>query len=94
MNGRITDESKHHETVLPSTGKDLYVGSLDAPKKPSDIHRDHGTIPSWFCFDGILDEVSIHAGAFSKDRVRELFARTQPDAAPDLPERRMPFGPP
>jgi len=74
--------------------EDLRIGCLDAPRKPSDIHREFGTLPFWFCFDGILDEVTIRAGARTPDALRADYERARPAAAPDLPERRLPFGPP
>lgn len=72
---------------------DLRIGTIEEPLKPSHIHREHGTLPGWYCFDGILDEIRIHNQARSGSTIREYYNMTKPGEAPDLPVRRMPTGP-
>jgi len=85
----------------PATGEltaagdaDLHIGVIPGPMKPSNIHREHGTLVGWFSLDGILDELKIHRRALSPDEVRAAFASVTPASAPDLPPRKMPSGPP
>jgi hypothetical protein len=73
---------------------DLRIGVIPAPVKPSNIHRENGTLVGWFSLDGILDELKIHRRALSSDEVQAAFAAVVPTSAPDLPLRKMPSGPP
>ena len=41
----------------PAAGTECRIGMVAAPEKPSDIHREWGTIASWFGIDGIVDEL-------------------------------------
>jgi len=73
---------------------DLRIGMNDGPRKPSHIHRDHGTLGSWFSLDGILDELKIHDRVLTADEIAASCQANAPAAAPDLPPRVMPSGPP
>jgi hypothetical protein len=72
---------------------DLKIGADHQPGKPSHIHRDHGTLTSWFSLDGIVDEVKVYDGALEAGPVAAAFALTKAAAEPDLPPRRLPSGP-
>lgn len=80
-------------TALFAEDVDLRIGTIEEPLKPSDIHREHGTVPGWYCFDGILDEVRIHNRARSGVEILRYYDSIKPGEAPDLPVRRMPTGP-
>ena len=80
--------------LAAASDADLRIGVIPAPMKPSDIHRENGTLVGWFSLDGILDELKIHRRALSSDEVQAAFAAVVPAAAPDLPLRKMPSGPP
>ncbi|MCX7048533.1 MAG: LamG domain-containing protein [Candidatus Sumerlaeota bacterium] len=71
----------------------LIIGVIPAPVKPSNIHREHGTLPAWFSLDGIVDELKIHKRALNAQEVAAAFAVVQPASEPDLPLRKMPSGP-
>ena len=93
VNGReaATLAAAGEPTFAPDV--DLRIGMGHAPCKPSHIHRDFGTRPSWFGLDGILDEVRIHGRQLAADEIEAARASQAPAAAPDLPPRRMPSGP-
>lgn len=61
--------------------------------KPSNIHRQHGTLPGWFCLDGLIDEVKMFDRALSPDEIATSYQANTPAKAPDLPLRVMPSGP-
>jgi len=53
--------------------------------KPSNIHREHGTVPVYFCLDGILDELQVWDRALSAKDIA-LSAQSHPEKKePDLP---------
>jgi hypothetical protein len=71
----------------------LRIGVIPAPTKPSNIHREHGTLPGWFSLDGILDELKIHSRALNPTEVQAAYAAVRPAAEPELPLRKLPSGP-
>jgi len=86
---------------LPFKGKlelaedtDLLIGMNHKRQKPAYIHREHGTLPAWYSFDGIIDEVKIFNGAVSSENIRQIYTAQKPTSSPDIPPRVMPSGPP
>jgi hypothetical protein len=75
-------------------GVDLKIGANHSAGKPSNIHRDHGTLGSWFSLDGIVDEVKLYDQPLDAAQVGEAFAEIDAKGKPDLPPRRLPSGPP
>jgi len=61
--------------------------------KPSNIHREHGTLPGWFSIDGLVDEVKVHDKALTPEDVASSFQANTPAKDPELPRRVMPSGP-
>ncbi len=72
---------------------DMRIGSNHALTKPSHIHREHGTVPSFWCLDGAIDELKIHARALSPQEVAGSFAAAGPVTDCEIQPRRMPSGP-
>ena len=72
---------------------DLRIGMNHTALKPSNIHREHGTRPSWFTIDGIIDELAAFDRALSDAEVRAAYESSRPSDDPDLPRRVMPSGP-
>ncbi len=72
---------------------ELRIGSNHHPIKPSNIHREHGTLPLYFSLDGILDELKVYDQVLTPEQVSQAFQAHQPISKPDLPPRKMPAGP-
>jgi hypothetical protein len=72
---------------------ELRIGSNHTLVKPSNIHREYGTVPVYFSLDGILDELQAWDRALSPGEIARDFQSRKPKSAPDLPQRRMPAGP-
>lgn len=72
---------------------DLRIGMNHTMLKPSNIHREHGTRPTWFSVDGIIDELTLYERALPAAELRAAYKRSQPTTEPDLPPRVMPSGP-
>jgi len=94
VNGAPAGSTNVSGAWTPAAKADLRIGVIPAPAKPSNIHREHGTLPGWFSLDGIVDELKIHPRALSPTEVQAAFAAVKPSAAPDLPLRKMPAGAP
>jgi hypothetical protein len=94
VNGESAGHTYVNGTITPAPDSDLRIGVIPNPVKPSNIHREHGTLPGWFSLDGIVDELKIHALALNPTEVQAAYAVVRPAAEPDLPLRKMPSGPP
>ncbi len=77
----------------PASETDLRIGADNTKVKPSNIHREFGTLPWWFSIDGILDEIKIRHTALSPEQIENCVRKNSPETAPPLPERRLPSGP-
>ena len=94
VNGEPAGFAAVSGAITPAPSADLRIGVVPAPVKPSNIHREHGTLPGWFSLDGILDELKVHTRALNPTEVQAAYAAVRPAAEPDLPLRKMPSGPP
>lgn len=82
------------KTFRQAKDRSLRVGQNYTAVKPSNQIGDHGTLPFWYTVDGILDEVRVFDGALSGERLRAYVEGLGRPAAPDIPARKMPTGPP
>ena len=57
---------------------------------PTDPIRDWATYPSDYSFDGLIDELKVHARALTPSEIAAHYQSTQPDQAPALQQRRFP----
>jgi len=79
--------------VTFASAVDLRIGTNHTLMKPSNIHREHGTVASFWCLDGAIDELKIHNRAILPIEVAETFAATTPVPDCEIQPRRMPSGP-
>lgn len=82
------------------TGKPAYaadmgfrMGANHKLMKPSNIHREHGTVASFWCLDGAIDELKIYDRALSTAEIASSFAAAKPVADCEIQPRKMPSGP-
>lgn len=76
-----------------STEVKLRIGANHEKRKPSNIHRKHGTLPGWFSLDGIIDEVKIYSRSLTPEQAQAAYAAAGPASYPHLQPRVMPSGP-
>ena len=74
-------------------GRAMRIGTNHALMKPSSIHRQHGTVASFWCLDGAIDELKIFNRTLLPEEVAETFASAAPVADCEIQPRRMPSGP-
>lgn len=71
----------------------LLIGKSRVPIRPTGTIRGYGTEASFTYIDGILDELKLYKSALSAKEIAQNFKDNSPEAAPDLPERKLPSGP-
>ncbi|MFC1738531.1 LamG domain-containing protein [Planctomycetota bacterium] len=97
LNVYVNGQSASHVNIQgkPQFAEDieLRIGANHKKIKPSNIHREHGTLPWWFSIDGIIDEVKIYNYCLTAEEVQIAYADSKTEAEPDLQTRVMPSGP-
>ena len=93
VNGRPagTAAAEAGPTFAPES--DLRIGALQEPVRPAYHRGEGGTRPSWFCLDGMLDELKLYDRALSADEVAAACVAVTPAPQKELTPRRMPSGP-
>ena len=69
---------------------DLHIGRNHEKMVPAHLVRDWAKFPSWWSFDGLMDELKIHDCALTETEIRNSWASDKPSQAPDIPPRRFP----
>ena len=85
---------------LPVSGRyveapeaDLLIGMNREMTAPSNPVREYATLPAWFSFDGIFDEIRMYDGALAPESVKADYIAHASAPTPDIPVRVMPSGP-
>jgi hypothetical protein len=73
--------------------ENLLIGMNREKVMPSNPVRTYGTLPSWFSFDGIFDEIKIYNVALSQETIQKKSNKSENQLAPDIETRVMPSGP-
>jgi hypothetical protein len=93
INGNLSGQLKVSGRFYAASGSDLLIGMNREMTAPSNPVREYATLPAWFSFDGIFDEIRIYDGVLSPEAIRGIYAAHTDLLPPDIPERVMPAGP-
>jgi len=69
---------------------DLILGRNHYPLAPTDPIREWATYPSWYSFDGIIDEVKVYNKMLTEKDVKAAFNSIKPTDPPELAPRKFP----
>ncbi len=94
VDGQPSGKAAFAEPAEPAPEADLLIGSIPQKRKAAAIHRESGTLPSWYSLDAILDEVKVYDRGLSADEVRQEFQAVKSIPAAEIPARILPSGPP
>ena len=93
IDGNLSGQLKVSGLFTAASKSDLYIGMNREMTAPSNPVREYATMPAWFSFDGIFDEIRIYDGVLAPAAVMGIFAAHSDLLPPDIPERFMPAGP-
>ena len=93
VNGRLDQTLAATGTPRYAEDRELRLGMNYEAVKPSNIHREHGTMPGWFSLDGLADEVKLYDRALTADEIAAQAAAGRPLPEADLQPRVLPAGP-
>ncbi|MHC4499101.1 MAG: LamG domain-containing protein, partial [Planctomycetota bacterium] len=80
-------------TIEYAPQMDLLIGRNHEKMAPTHPVRAFATHPSWYSFDGVIDEIKIYSRALSAEEIAAAFEGAKPKRKPDIPERRFPTAP-
>ncbi|MHC4912346.1 MAG: LamG domain-containing protein, partial [Planctomycetota bacterium] len=72
---------------------DILIGRNRAPTAPTHPVRTWATYPSWYSFDGIMDEVKIYGRALSGEEIGRAYKAKRPRHKPEFAARAFPTAP-
>jgi hypothetical protein len=92
INGELSGHLNVKGHINYANEADLIIGMNNNMVMPSNPVRTYGTIPAWFSFDGIYDEIKIYDTALSDELIQNK-SKTEDLQPPDIQKRVMPSGP-
>jgi len=93
VNSKLSAESAAKGMLVQARDMDLLIGMNREKRIPSNPVRPQATLPAWYSFDGIIDEVKIYNRTLDQKEFEKAFQSVQLASAPDIPLRVMPSGP-
>jgi len=69
---------------------DLFIGRNHEKMVPAHLVREWAKFPSWWSFDGLMDEIKIHDRVLTEKEIQAFRAADKPSGAPDIPQRHFP----
>jgi hypothetical protein len=94
IDGNLSGQLDCTGNLVPAPEADLLIGMNREMVAPSNPVRTYATLPGWFSFDGLYDELKIYDGALPAQTVAENARTVAGTDRPDIAERVMPSGPP
>jgi hypothetical protein len=94
VNGQLTGSKKpNHEFTPSQEWVNILIGKSRAKQRPYGTIRPYGTQPFDMFYDGLIDELKIYDTELSALAIKKSYSALKTNAAPELPERKMPTGP-
>ena len=93
IDGILSGQLNVSGKIVMASESDLLIGMNREMTAPSNPVREYATLPGWFSFDGIYDEIKIYDTAISPEAIQEKFVSETNLLPPDIPKRVMPSGP-
>jgi hypothetical protein len=72
---------------------DLLIGRNHKKMAPTHPVRTWATYPSWYSFDGIMDEIKIYNRALNAKQITQVYTARQPENKPEFSPRSFPTVP-
>jgi hypothetical protein len=94
VNGQLASSKKpNHEFTPSQEWVNILIGKSRARQRPYGTIRPYGTQPFDMFYDGLVDELKVYDTELSAQAVKKSYSALKTNAAPELPERKMPTGP-
>ncbi len=89
MDGKLVNSlSLNGKMTYPSRTEGI-LGMVAKPGKPSDIHREYGTVAAYYGLEGIIDEIKVFDRPLNQAEIGNHYTAVNADP-PDIPLHRFP----
>lgn len=92
IDGQLVKEAAVTGEFIQAKDKDLIIGMNYEKIAPSNPVRPQATLPAWYSFDGLVDEIKIYGETIKREEIFRTFESAQPLPELDLPPRILPSG--
>jgi len=93
LDGKVAGTLPVRGTVTFAPQTDFLIGRNHQKMAPTYPVRAFATHPSWYSFDGIMDEIKIYNRALDAGEIASAYKAQRPEDKPDIPERHFPTVP-
>lgn len=93
INGELSGQLDVEGKPVFAAETDLLIGMNSEKLVPSNPVRSYATLPAWYSFDGIFDEIKMYDEALSQESIQNNSEKHKDLLPPDIQERIMPSGP-
>lgn len=90
LDGKPAGEFPVEKRLSLARDIDLFIGRNHEKMVPAHLVRDWAKFPSWWSFDGLLDEVKIYDRALTEKEIQSALASERPATGPTIPPRKFP----
>jgi hypothetical protein len=90
LDGRPAGAFPIEKRFSPAQEVDLHIGRNHEKMVPAHLVREWAKFPSWWSFDGLMDEIKIHDRVLNEKEIQASWEADKPSGAPDIPPRRFP----
>jgi hypothetical protein len=90
LDGRPSGAFPVEKRLSPAKEIDLHIGRNHEKMVPAHLVRDWAKFPSWWSFDGLMDEIRIHDRPLADKEIQASWESDRPSGAPAIPPRRFP----
>jgi Concanavalin A-like lectin/glucanases superfamily len=78
------------QKIILAKGSDLLIGRNHEKMVPAHLVREWAKFPSWWSFDGLMDEVRMYDRVLSAKEIRDIRLAEKPATPPLIEQRRFP----
>lgn len=90
INGHLAGSNPTPSRLVQAKDIPAIIGRNNRPLPPTDPVRAWATFPSWYSFDGILDEIRVYDTSLSPETIAGNYDKDKTDEIPLLHERKFP----
>lgn len=90
INGQLAASNPLPSRLVQANEIPVLIGRNNRPLPPTDPVRAWATFPSWYSFDGIIDEIRVYDSLLSPETIAGHYEKEKTDDNPRFQEREFP----
>jgi hypothetical protein len=90
INGELVASNPLPSRLVQAREVPVSIGRNNRPLPPTDPIRAWATFPSWYSFDGIIDEIRVYDGSLPAGTIADHYKEEKKENIPAIGERKFP----